>query len=210
MIDFYTWSTPNGRKVSIMLEECGLPYTTHAVDIGKDQQFKPDFLKIAPNNRIPAIDDRDNGLSLFESGAILMYLAEKSGKFLSKDPQDHWHTVQWLMWQMGGPGPMIGQVHYFVKNNPGKAPFAEERFIKETRRLYGVLDRRLAEAAFVAGDYSIADMSIWPWISRFEWHLVDLNEFSNVKRWYLEIASRPAVKRGYDVPIKQPGIPMPA
>jgi GSH-dependent disulfide-bond oxidoreductase len=210
MIDFYTWSTPNGRKVSIMLEECGLAYAAHPVDISKDEQFKPDFLKIAPNNRIPAIVDRDNGLSLFESGAILLYLAEKTGKFLSKEPKAHWHTVQWLMWQMGGAGPMIGQVHFFVKNNPGKAPFAEERFIKETRRLYGVLDRRLAEAAYVAGDYSIADMSIWPWVSRFDWHKIDLNEFPNVKRWYVAIAARPAVQRGYHVPVKQPAIPMPA
>jgi GST-like protein len=210
MIDFYTWSTPNGRKVSIMLEECGLAYAAHPVDISKDEQFKPDFLKIAPNNRIPAIVDRDNGLSLFESGAILLYLAEKTGKFLSKEPKAHWHTVQWLMWQMGGAGPMIGQVHFFVKNNPGKAPFAEERFINETRRLYGVLDRRLAEAAYVAGDYSIADMSIWPWVSRFDWHKIDLNEFPNVKRWYVAIAARPAVQHGYHVPVKQPAIPMPA
>jgi len=209
MIDLYTWSTPNGRKVSIMLEECGLAYAAHPVDISKDEQFKPDFLKIAPNNRIPAIIDRDNGLSLFESGAILLYLAEKTGKFLSKEPKAHWHTVQWLMWQMGGAGPMIGQVHFFVKNNPGKAPFAEERFMKETRRLYGVLDRRLAESAYVAGDYSIADMSIWPWVSRFDWHKIDLNEFPNVKRWYVAIAARPAVQRGYHVPVKQPAIPMP-
>ena len=210
MIDLYTWSTPNGRKVSIMLEECGLPYAAHAVDISKDEQFKPDFLKIAPNNRIPAIVDRDNGLALFESGAILMYLAEKTGKFISKEPKAHWHTVQWLMWQMGGLGPMLGQVHFFVKNNAGKSQFAEERFNKEARRLYGVLDRRLAEAPFVAGDYSIADMSIWPWISRYEWQQIDLNEFKHVKRWYVDIAKRPAVQRGYDIPIKQPGIPMPA
>ena len=210
MIDLYTWSTPNGRKVSIMLEECGLPYAAHAVDISKDEQFKPDFLKIAPNNRIPAIVDRDNGLALFESGAILMYLAEKTGKFISKEPKAHWHTVQWLMWQMGGLGPMLGQVHFFVKNNAGKSQFAEERFSKEARRLYGVLDRRLAEAPFVAGDYSIADMSIWPWISRYEWQQIDLNEFKHVKRWYVDIAKRPAVQRGYDIPIKQPGIPMPA
>lgn len=210
MIDLYTWSTPNGRKVSIMLEECGLPYAAHPVDISKDEQFKPDFLKISPNNRIPAIVDRDNGLSLFESGAILLYLAEKTGKFLAKDPTARWHAVQWLMWQMGGAGPMLGQVHHFSRFNPGKAPYAEERFLKEARRLYGVLDRRLGKAAFVAGDYSIADMSIWPWISRFEWQGVDLNEFKNVKRWYIEIAARPAVQRGYHIPVKQPSIPMPA
>jgi len=209
MIDLYTWSTPNGRKVSIMLEECGLSYRTHAVNITKDEQFKPDFLKISPNNRIPAIIDGDNGRSLFESGAILLYLAEKTGKFWPQDPDRRWQTVEWLMWQMGGIGPMIGQVHHFVRNNKGKAPYAEERYVKETHRLYGVLDKRLAEHEYVAGVYSIADMAIWPWISRFEWHTVDLNQYANVARWYKAIAARPAVARGYDVPVKQPGIPMP-
>ena len=210
MIDLYTWSTPNGRKVSIMLEECGLEYRAHAVNISKDEQFKPDFLKISPNNRIPAIIDRDNGRSLFESGAILLYLAEKTGKFWPQDPDRRWQTVEWLMWQMGGVGPMIGQVHHFVRNNKGKSPYAEERYVKETHRLYGVLDKRLAEEEYVAGEYSIADMAIWPWISRFEWHTVDLNQYANVARWYKAIAARPAVARGYDVPVKQSGIPMPA
>ena len=210
MIDLYTWSTPNGRKVSIMLEECGLEYAAHAVNITKDEQFKPEFLKISPNNRIPAIIDRDNGRSLFESGAILLYLAEKTGKFWPQDPDRRWQTVEWLMWQMGGIGPMIGQVHHFVRNNKGKAPYAEERYIKETHRLYGVLDKRLADRDYVAGAYSIADMAIWPWISRFEWHTVDLNQYPNVARWYKAIAARPAVIKGYDVPVKQPGIPMPA
>jgi GSH-dependent disulfide-bond oxidoreductase len=210
MIDLYTWSTPNGRKVSIMLEECGLEYRAHAVNISKDEQFKPDFLKISPNNRIPAIIDRDNGRSLFESGAILLYLAEKTGKFWPQDADRRWQTVEWLMWQMGGIGPMIGQVHHFVRNNKGKAPYAEERYVKETHRLYGVLDKRLAEHEYVAGVYSIADMAIWPWISRFEWHTVDLNQYANVARWYKAIAARPAVARGYDVPVKQSGIPMPA
>lgn len=210
MIDLYTWSTPNGRKVSIMLEECGLDYAAHAIDISKNEQFKPDFLKISPNNRIPAIVDHDNGLALFESGAILMYLAEKTGKFWSKEPKAHWHTVQWLMWQMGGVGPMLGQVHHFVKYNKGKAPYAEERYLAEAKRLYGVMDRRLAEAEYLAGDYSIADMATWPWISRFEWQTIDMNEFPNVVRWYKAIASRPAVVKGYHVPIKQPEIPMPA
>ena len=210
MIDLYTWSTPNGRKVSIMLEECGLDYAAHAVDIGKNEQFKPDFLKISPNNRIPAIVDHDTGLALFESGAILMYLAEKTGKFWSKEPKAHWHTVQWLMWQMGGVGPMLGQVHHFVKYNKGKAPYAEERYLAEAKRLYGVMDRRLAEAEYLAGDYSIADMATWPWISRFEWQTIDMNEFPNVVRWYKAIAARPAVVKGYHVPIKQPEIPMPA
>jgi GSH-dependent disulfide-bond oxidoreductase len=209
MIDLYTWSTPNGRKVSIALEEMALPYKAITVDIGKDEQFKPDFLKISPNNRIPAIVDHDNGLALFESGAILMYLAEKTGKFWPKEPKAHWHTMQWLMWQMGGVGPMLGQVHHFVKYNAGKAPYAEERYLKEAKRLYGVLDKQLAQTEFVAGDYSIADMSIWPWISRFEWQQMDLNQYPNVKRWYTAIAKRPAVIKGYDVPVKQPGIPMP-
>lgn len=209
MIDFYTWSTPNGRKVSIMLEEIGVPYETHAIDITKDEQFAPEFLAISPNNRIPAIVDRDNGLSLFESGAILQYLAQKTGKFWPAEGEAHWRTTEWLMWQMGGLGPMLGQVHHFVKFNPGKAPYAEERYAKEARRLYGVLDKRLAEVPFVAGDYSIADMSIWPWISRFEWQEIDLSQFPNVSRWYVEIANRPAVQRGYHIPVKQPGIPMP-
>lgn len=209
MIDFYTWSTPNGRKVSIMLEECGLPYTTHTVDITKDEQFKPDFLKVSPNNRIPAIVDRETGLALFESGAILMYLADKTGQFWSREPAARWHAAQWLMWQMGGFGPMLGQVHHFVKYNAGKAPYAEERFLKEAHRLYGVLDRRLAEASYVAGDYSIADMAIWPWASRFEWQGVDLAAYPHVKRWYVAIAERPAVQRGYHVPARQPAIPLP-
>jgi GST-like protein len=209
MIELHTWSTPNGRKVSIALEEMGLAYSVHAVDISKDEQFKPDFLKISPNNRIPAIVDTDTGQMLFESGAILLYLAEKTGKFLPTEPKARWATVQWLMWQMGGVGPMLGQVHHFVKYNKGKAPYAEERYLKEAHRLYGVLDRQLAANEFVAGAYSIADMSIWPWISRFEWQTIDLKQYPNVLRWYKAIAARPAVQRGYDVPVKQPGIPMP-
>ena len=210
MIDLYTWSTPNGRKVSIMLEECGLEYRAHSVNITKDEQFKPDFLKISPNNRIPAIIDRDNGRSLFESGAILLYLAEKTGKFWPQDPDRRWQTVEWLMWQMGGPGPMFGQVHHFVKYNKGKAPYAEERFLKEAQRLYGVLDRRLAGREFVADDYSIADIAIWPWVSRYEWQTIDLNDYPNVKRWYTTIAKRPAVQKGYKVPKDVGDVPMPA
>ncbi|MGD9830684.1 MAG: glutathione S-transferase N-terminal domain-containing protein [Hyphomicrobiaceae bacterium] len=209
MIDLYTWSTPNGRKISIMLEEAGLPYTAHKVDISKDEQFKPEFLKISPNNRIPAIVDRENGQSVFESGAILIYLAEKSGKFLPASGPGRWQTLEWLMWQMGGAGPMIGQVHHFLRYAEGKSPYAEERYLKETQRLYGVLDRRLAQVQFMAGDYSIADMATWPWISRFEWHRIDLTKYPNVLRWYKEIAARPAVQRGYHVPVQQPGIPMP-
>jgi GST-like protein len=210
MIDLYTWSTPNGRKVSIMLEECGLDYAAHPIDITKDEQFKPGFLEISPNNRIPAIIDRDNGRSVFESGAILLYLADKTGKFMPKDPDGYWLAMQWLMWQMGGVGPMIGQVHHFLRNAKGKAPYAEERYSKEAHRLYRVLDKRLGEAEYLAGAYSIADMATWPWISRFEWHQVDIAKYANVLRWYKAIAARPAVVKGYHVPVKQPGIPMPA
>src|SRR5438067_13478993 len=166
MIDLHTWTTPNGRKVSIALEEFGLPYTVHAIDIGKDEQFKPEFLKISPNNRIPAIVDRDNGMVLMESGAILIYLAEKTGKLLPKGGEARYRTLEWAMWQMGGPGPIFGQTHHFVKYNKGKAPYAEERFLKETHRLYGVLDRRLADDEFVDETYSIADNLICHCVSR--------------------------------------------
>ena len=206
MIDLYTWTTPNGRKVSILLEELGVPYTVHPIDIGKDEQFAPDFLKIAPNNRIPAIVDRDTGQTLMESGAIMLYLAQKHDAFLGAD---HWRMVEWLMWQMGGLGPMLGQVHHFVKYNPGKAPYAEERYSKEAHRLYGVLNTRLTGRDYVADTYSIADMAIWPWVSRFEWQGVDLAEYPAVRDWYLAIAERPAVQRGYQVPHYVTDIPMP-
>ena len=209
MIDLYTWTTPNGRKASIMLEEVGIPYEAHAVDIGKDEQFKPEFLKISPNNRIPAIVDRDNDFSLMESGAILLYLAEKAGKLLPTDRLKRFRVTEWLMWQMGGIGPMLGQVHHFVKYNKGKAPYAEERYLKEAHRLYGVLDRRLNGREFVADNYSIADIAIWPWVSRYEWQTVDLNAYANVKRWYNVIARRPAVQRGYKVPKDVGEIPIP-
>jgi GST-like protein len=209
MIDLYTWSTPNGRKASIALEEMELPYTVHPINIGKDEQFQPHFLKISPNNRIPAIIDQDTGQSVFESGAILLYLADKTGRFMARSGPAKWSTLEWLMWQMGGVGPMFGQVHHFVKYNPGKAPYAEERYSNEAKRLYGVLDRRLAEVEFVAGDYSIADMAIFPWCARFEWQQVDLNEYKNVLRWYDAIADRPAVARGYKVPDDTQEIPRP-
>ena len=208
MIDLYTWSTPNGRKASIMLEEVGLPYKVHPVNIMKDEQFAPDFLKISPNNRIPAIVDHDSGQSLFESGAILMYLAQKTGRLWPQEGAQKWQVIEWLMWQMGGLGPMLGQAHHFLHFNPGKSPYAEERYGGEAKRLYGVLDRRLADHEFVAGDYSIADIAIWPWVSRFPFHRINLNEFANVRRWYLDIAARPAVKKGHDVP-KAMDIPMP-
>jgi GST-like protein len=209
MIDLYTWTTPNGRKVSIALEELGLPYKAHPIDIGKDEQFAPDFLKISPNNRIPAIIDRDNNMSLFESGAILIYLGDKTGRLLPRDGEARYRVIEWLMWQMGGIGPMIGQAHHFLRQNPGKAPYAEERYHKEALRLYGVLDRRLEGRNYIAGDYSIADIATWPWIARFEWHKVDLNQFPNVKRWYVSIAKRPAVQKGYQVPKDTGPVPMP-
>jgi len=210
VIDLYTWTTPNGRKVSIMLEEIGLPYTVHAIDIGKGEQFAPEFLKISPNNRIPAIVDKDTGRHLMESGAILLYLGKKTGQLVPKEEDAYWQMMEWLMWQMGGFGPMLGQAHHFLKYNVGKAPYAEERYHKEAQRLYGVLDRHLAERAYVAGEYSIADIAIWPWAARFEWQRIDLNSFANVKRWYVDIAARPAVQRGYHVPHYTTDIPMPA
>jgi GSH-dependent disulfide-bond oxidoreductase len=209
MIDLYTWTTPNGRKVSIALEELGLPYTVHPIDIGKNEQFAPDFLKISPNNRIPAIVDREKNYSLFESGAILMYLAEKTGKLMPQDLPSRYRVIEWLMWQMGGIGPMLGQAHHFLKFNEGKAPYAEERYGAEAKRLYKVLDTRLKDHAFMADGYSIADIATWPWIARFEWQRIDMNEYPNVKRWYLEIAKRPAVIKGYAVPKDMGPIPMP-
>ena len=205
MIDLYTWGTPNGRKVSIMLEECGLPYRTHAIDIGKNDQFTAEFVAINPNSKIPAIVDSagpdGKPISLFESGAILLYLAGKTGKFLPVSVRGKYEALQWLMFQMGGVGPMIGQAHHFLRAAPEKVPYGIERYSKETRRLYGVLDRRLAGAAFLAaGKYGIADMATFPWIARHEWHQVDLAEFPNVKRWYDAIGARPAVVRGMAVP----------
>ncbi len=214
MIDLYTWSTPNGRKVSIALEELGVDYSVHAVDIGKDQQFAPAFLAISPNNKIPAIVDHDaadaaNGgeRALMESGAILLYLADKYGALMGRD---RWQTLEWLMLQMGGVGPMLGQVHHFLRFNPGKAPYAEERFKREAQRLYGVLDVRLRDHEYLADDYSIADIATWPWIARFEWQQIELNDFPHVARWYQLIANRAAVQRGYDVPAKVGDIPRPA
>ena len=209
MIDLYTWGTPNGRKVSIALEELGLEYQTHAIDISADEQMAPDFLAISPNNKIPAIVDRDNGRRMMESGAILLYLAEKTGKLLPSDDEARWVAIEWLMWQMGGLGPMLGQVHHFVKFNPGKAEYAEQRYLNEAKRLYGVLDKQLEGRDFIAGDYSVADIATWPWTSRFEWQTINLDEFTNVKDWYVRIAERPAVQRGYHVPKKVQDIPMP-
>jgi GST-like protein len=204
MIDLYTWTTPNGRKVSVMLEECGLPYAAHKVNIGQGEQFKPEFLAISPNNRIPAIVDSDGPdgkpIHLFESGAILVYLAGKTGKFLPVSARGKYEALQWLMWQMGGVGPMFGQAHHFLRAAPEQVPYGIKRYTDEARRLYGVLDRRLADAAYMAGEYSIADIATYPWIARHEWHKVDLAEFPNVKRWYDTIGRRPAVVRGMAVP----------
>ena len=180
VIDLYTWTTPNGRKVSIALEELGLPYTVHSINISQNEQFAPDFLKIAPNNRIPAIVDHDNNISLMETGAILIYLADKTGKLMPKSGEARYRVIEWLMWQMGGIGPMLGQVHHFVKYNPGKAPYAEERYLKEANRLYKVLDTRLEGREFMCDDYSIADIATWPWISRFEWQTVEFADHPNV------------------------------
>ena len=208
-IELHYWPTPNGHKITIALEEMGLPYEIRPVNIGKGEQFKPEFLKISPNNRIPAIVDRDNGFSLMESGAILLYLAEKTGKLLPTDKLERYRVTEWLMWQMGGIGPMLGQVHHFVKYNKGKAPYAEERYLKEAHRLYGVLDKQLKDHEYLAGDYSVADIATWPWISRYEWQTIDLAQYPNVKRWYVTIANRGAVQRGYQVPKKVQEIPMP-
>ncbi len=207
MIDLYTWTTPNGRKPSIMLEEVGLPYSVHAIDITKDEQFDPGFLEISPNNKIPAIVDQDNGQKLFESGAILIYLAEKTGMLMPEE--NRWEILQWLMWQMGGFGPMLGQAHHFIHFNPDASEYARRRYTEEADRLYSVLDEQLGKNDYVAGDYSIADIAIWPWASRWEWQGVDLNEFENVKRWYRAIAERPAVQKGYHVPKFVHDIPMP-
>ena len=212
MIDLYTWHTPNGRKVSIMLEEIAIPYNVFSINIAKDEQFQPHFLKISPNNRIPAIIDKDNNdYSLFESGAILMYLAEKSGKLLNfSDKDEYYRTIEWLMWQMGGVGPMFGQVHHFVKYNKGKSEYSEQRYSKEAKRLYGVMDKILEQNQYIAGkSYSIADISIWPWTARFDWQEIDLNEFPNVTRWYKEMANRPAVQKGWLVPQNDQVIPIP-
>ncbi|MCB1474914.1 MAG: glutathione S-transferase N-terminal domain-containing protein [Rhodobiaceae bacterium] len=208
MIDLYTWTTPNGRKVSIALEEMGLAYAAHAIDISKDDQFAPDFLKISPNNKIPAIVDRETGLSIFESGAILIYLAKKSGKFLP-DGDGYWKTMEWLMWQMGGFGPMLGQAHHFLHFAKDKAPYAEDRYAKEAQRLYRVLDTQLQGKDFITGTYTIADMAVWPWCNRFEWQRIDLADFPNVLSWYRRLAERPAVQKGFRVPKDVGPVPMP-
>ena len=195
MIDLYTWTTPNGRKISIMLEEIGLAYKAIGVNIGNREQFDPAFLEISPNNKIPAIVDQDEGVSMMESGAILIYLAEKTGKLMPQSGRAKWEALEWLMMQMGGVGPMLGQTHHFVFYNEGKSPYAEERYLKENARIYGVLDQRLGDKEYLAGEYSIADIACYPWAHRHPRHKVDIAQFENVERWYDAIGARPAVQK---------------
>lgn len=216
MIDLYTWTTPNGRKISILLEELGVDYTVHPVNIDTGEQHAPAFLKISPNNRIPAIVDRETGLHMMESGAIMLYLAEKYGRFGASGPVSdpgRWALMEWLMWQMGGFGPMLGQVHHFVKYNKGKVPYAEKRYTAEALRLYKVLNTRLEGRDYVVGDgrgaYTIADMAIFPWAARHDYQEIDLNDFPAVRDWYLRIVERPAVQTGYHIPRRATEIPMP-
>jgi GST-like protein len=205
MIDLYTWKTSNGRKATIMLEELGVPYNIHPINIGKDEQFTPEYIKINPNSKIPAIIDQDGPggkpFTLFESGAILMYLAEKYGKLMPAETRARYITIQWLMFQMGGIGPMFGQAHHFRRAAKEKVPYGIERYTTETRRLWGVLDKRLSAVPYVAGgDYTIADIAIFPWCARYEWQGVALEEFPNAMRWYRSIEARPAVQRGMELP----------
>jgi GSH-dependent disulfide-bond oxidoreductase len=206
MIELYTWSTPNGRKVSIMLEECGLPYNVHKINIGTNaEQFAPEYLKINPNGKIPSIVDPDGPdgkpYSMMESGAILIYLAGKTGKFLPKPVRAKYDALQWLMFQMGGVGPMFGQAHHFMRAKKDEIPYGSERYGNEAKRLYGVMDRQLEKNEFLSGkDYTIADIATYPWVARHEWHRVDLGQFAQVKRWYDALGTRPAVVRGMAVP----------
>lgn len=201
MYDLFTWSTPNGRKVSIMLEELKVEYEVHPINILKDEQFEKEFLQISPNNKIPALFDRENERSLMESGAILLYLAKKHAQFFGNTESEQWTIMEWLMWQMGGFGPMLGQAHHFVHFNPEKSDYARERYSKEARRLYAVLDKRLGDTDYLGGaEYSIADIATWPWVARHEWQGITLNDYENVRRWYKEITLRPAVQKGYVVP----------
>lgn len=204
MINLYTWGTPNGRKVSIMLEECGLPYRVQPIDISRGEQFASAFVAINPNSKIPAIVDETGPdgkpMTLFESGAILLYLANRTGKFLPLDECRKYEALQWLMFQMGGVGPMFGQAHHFLRFASEPVPYAIKRYSAETARLYGVLDQRLGQSEFLAGEYSIADMATFPWVARHEWHKINLADYPNVQRWHEAIAARPAVQRGMAVP----------
>ena len=209
MYELYTWGTPNGRKVSIALEELAVDYKVKAINITKDEQFAPDFLAISPNNKIPALVDSKANFALMESGAILIYLADKVGELLPPSGEERYEVLQWLMMQMGSVGPMLGQTHHFVKFNKGKSAYAEERYASETNRIYGVLDKQLSASQFLTKSFSIADIATWPWISRFEWQEIDFSKYPNLLRWYLELADRPATQRGYDVPQTGAEIPRP-
>ena len=204
MIDFYTWTTPNGRKVSIMLEEVALPYRVHPINIGKGEQFAAEYLKINPNGKIPTIVDTEGPdgmpIAMMESGAILIYLARKTGKLFPPPGRAMYEALEWLMFQMGGVGPFFGQAHHFLRAAKEQVPYAIERYLKETRRLYGVLNGRLKDHEYLAQDYSIADIATYPWVARYEWHKTDLNDFPHVKRWFDAISARPAVQRGMNVP----------
>lgn len=203
-IDLYTWSTPNGRKVSIMLEELGLPYRVHPVDIGRGEQFRPEYVRINPNSKIPAIVDPEGPdgrpVTMMESGAILVYLAGKTGRLLPQSVRRRYVALEWLMFQMGGVGPIFGQVHHFLRAAKEPVPYAIERYVTETRRLYGVLNERLGGHEYLADEYSIADIATYPWVARFEWHKTRLEDFPHVKRWFDAISARPAVQRGMRVP----------
>jgi len=212
MIDLYTWTTPNGRKIHIMLEEVGLEYTTHPIDIRKGDQFGREFLKISPNNRIPAIVDHDGPdgapYSLFESGAILIYLAEKTAKLMPKEPAKRYRVIEWLMFQMANVGPMLGQAHHFRAYAPDPIDYAIARYTNEAGRLYRVLDKRLGDHEFLAGEYSIADIATYPWLQSYERQGQDINEFPNLKRWFDTIEARPAVRRGNKVMTDIPKSPL--
>ncbi|GAC1503040.1 MAG: glutathione S-transferase family protein [Chamaesiphon sp.] len=200
MIDLYTFTTPNGRKASVMLEEVDIPYNVYKIDITKGDQFTPEYVAINPNSKIPAIIDGDTGITVFESGAILIYLAEKAGKFLPTDQKSRFQVIEWLMLQMGSVGPMFGQLNHFKRFAPEKIPYAIERYEKETLRLYSVLDKQLGDKEFICGDYSIADMATYPWIASYEFQGLTLNEHPHLKRWFETIEQRPAVQRGMAVP----------
>lgn len=200
MIDLHTWITPNGLKVSILLEELGLPYRAYPVDITAGAQHRPPFATLSPSGKIPLLVDHEAGVTLMESGAIMIHLADKAGWLLPAGGEARLETLEWLMWQVGNFGPTLGHAHHFLSYNPGRAPFAEDHFRRETLALYDRLEARLGKREFVAGSYSIADVAIWPWVSRFARHKVDLERFPNVRRWYAAIAARPAVQAGYRVP----------
>lgn len=205
MIDLYTWQTPNGFKVSIMLEELGWDYRVHEINIGQDEQFDPAYLKLCPNNKIPALSDSEGPdgapISLFESGAILIYLANKAGRFISADPRRHMEEIQWIMFQMANVGPMFGQTHHFRNKLEPEIAYARRRYLRETHRLYAVMNSRLEHSEYLAGpDYGVADIATWPWVSRFEWHEIDWPAHPHLRRWFDDIWARPAVKRGRSVP----------